>query len=301
MGLPYWKAEGRQAGIGKTDMIQSMTGFGVAEKDGFKAEVRSLNHKYIDISIKIPSFLLEREIPIRNLIKERFSRGKFDVIVSITDKQHRKIGINKELAKGIYDAFSELQKELSIPGCLNIDFFAGHKELLVSEEPAYVLETLYDAINDVLFMLETMRKNEGESLCKEMLLCLKKLEDIQGQINRRAKEIASTYKESLTKKIADLLLAAPVDESRIAQEAAILAQKSDVTEEITRLLSHIRQFRDLLASNEAVGRRLDFLLQEMMREANTIASKVGDIGIINLTIEIKAEIEKLREQVQNIQ
>lgn len=282
-------------------MIQSMTGFGTAEKDGFKAEVRSLNHRYIDISIKIPSFLLEHEIPLRNRVKERFSRGKFDIIVSLTDKQHGKIGVNKELAKEIYDVFSDLQKELSIPGSLNIDFFAGHRELLVSEEPLYSPETLFNAINDALSMLETMRKIEGESLCKEMLQCLKKLEGIQGEINRRAKEIASTYKESLTKKIADLLLVAQVDESRIAQEAAILAQKSDVTEEISRLLSHIRQFQKLLSSNEAVGRRLDFLLQEMNREANTIASKVGDIDIINFTIEIKAEIEKLREQVQNIQ
>jgi uncharacterized protein (TIGR00255 family) len=282
-------------------MIQSMTGFGTAEKDGFKAEVRSLNHRYIDISIKIPSFLAEHEMPIRNLIKERFSRGKFDVIVSITDKQHGKIGVNKELAKEIYDAFSGLQKELSMPGSLNIDFFAGYRELLVSEEPSYSPEMLFNTINDALSMLEMMRKTEGENMHKEMLRCLKKLEDIQGEINRRAKEIASTYKENLTKKIADLLLGTPVDEARIAQEAAILAQKSDVTEEISRLLSHIRQFRAYLSSHEAVGRRLDFLLQEMNREANTIASKVGDIDIINLTIEIKAEIEKLREQVQNIQ
>jgi len=278
-----------------------MTGFGTAEKDGFKAEVRSLNHRHIDIFIKMPSFLLEHEMPLRNLIKERFSRGKFDIVVSLTDKQHGKIGVNKELAKGIFDAFSELQKELFIPGSLNIDFFAGYRELLVSEEPEYGPEKLYDAVNDALSVLETMRKNEGESLCKEMLQSLKKLEGIQCEINRRAKEIASTYKESLTKKIAALLSGAPVDEARIAQEAAILAQKSDITEEISRLLSHIRQFHELLSYNEAVGRRLDFLLQEMNREANTIASKVGDIDIINLTIEIKAEIEKLREQAQNIQ
>jgi uncharacterized protein (TIGR00255 family) len=287
--------------IGEADMIQSMTGFGTAEKDGFKAEVRSLNHRYIDISIKIPSFLAEHEMPLRNLIKERFSRGKFDIIISLTDKQREKVGVNKELAKEIYDTFSELQKELSIPGSLNIDFFSGYRELLISEKSLFNTEMLYDAINDALSQVETMRNAEGEGICKEMLKCIKKLEDIQGEINRRAKEIASTYKENLTKKIADLLLGAPIDEARIAQEAAILAQKSDVTEEISRLLSHIRQFRAYLSSHEAVGRRLDFLLQEMNREANTIASKVGDIDIINLTIEIKVEIEKLREQVQNIQ
>jgi len=282
-------------------MIQSMTGFGVAEKDGFKAEVRSLNHRYIDISIKIPSFLLEHEMPIRNLIKERFSRGKFDVFVSLTNKQQAKVGVNKELAKGIYNAFSELQKEFSIPGSLSIDFLSGYKELLFSEELSYSSETLYDAINNAILQLETMRKNEGESTYKEMLQCVKKIEGIHGEISRRIKEIAFTYKENLTKKIADLLLGAPVDEARIIQEAAILAQKSDVTEEGSRLLSHIQQFCKLLSSNEAIGRRLDFLLQEMMRETNTIASKVGDIDIINLTIEIKAEIEKLREQAQNIQ
>ena len=282
-------------------MIQSMTGFGAAEKDGFKVEVRSLNHKYIDMAVRIPSSLMEHDIPVRNKIKERFSRGKFDVTISLTDKRQLKVSLNRELAKGMYDAFSGLQKELSIPGLLDIGFFSGYRELLLTEEPEYSIEALFEAFNQALSRVEEMRRTEGEALRKELLSRLQKLEAIHGEIETLSKNMSYDYKGKLLKRISEMGPGLPVDETRLAQEVALIAQKSDITEEIARSKSHIGQFHSMLSEGGVIGRRLDFLIQEMNREANTIASKVDDVRVINLTIEVKTEMERLREQVQNIQ
>jgi uncharacterized protein (TIGR00255 family) len=281
--------------------MQSMTGFGAAERDGFKVEVRSLNHRYIEISVRMPSGLMEHEIPIRNIIKGRFARGKFDVNISFADKRQMKMGINRELAKGIYDAFSDLQKELTLPGSLSIDFFSGYRELLIAEEPEYDTDALYNALNDALSMVEEMRRTEGEAIKKEMESSLKRLEDMHNEIEVLSQGLAVHYRETLSKKIAELVSNLSIDETRLAQEVAIMAQKSDIAEELARFRSHVQQFRSALSNGDVIGRKLDFLLQEMNRETNTVASKMDDVKIINLSIEIKTEIEKLREQVQNIQ
>jgi uncharacterized protein (TIGR00255 family) len=277
-----------------------MTGFGSAVVDEFKVEVRSLNHKYLDISVRMPSFLIEHEIPVRNLVKANFERGKIDVNIFLTDKRQAGIRINKELAKEIHEAFSELKRDLSMPGSLDINFFSGYRELLLSEEPQYKTDTLYEAVNAALSKVEEMRKNEGESLGKELAERLNNLEKIHAKIEESAKDVAHNCKDKLLKKIAELVPDLSVDEAKLSQEVAFLAQKSDITEELARLKSHMQQFSSSLSLDSA-GRRLDFLLQEMNREANTIASKVDEVQIINMTIEIKTEIERLREQVQNIQ
>lgn len=281
--------------------MQSMTGFGAAEMDGFKVEIRSLNHRYIEISVRMPSALMEHEMTIRNMIKEKFARGKFDVNISLTDKRQMKMSVNKELAKGIYDAFSDLQKELSLPGPLNIDFFSGYRELLVAEEPEYNTDALYNALSNAISKAEEMRRTEGEILKKELTNRLKKLENIRNEIDDLSRDMVPAYKEALSKRIAELVPNLSIDETRLAQEVAIMAQKSDIAEELARFGSHIQQFEASLTNGDAIGRKLDFLLQEMNREVNTVASKMDDVRIINLTIEMKTEIEKIREQVQNIQ
>lgn len=281
--------------------MQSMTGFGAAERDGFKVEVRSLNHRYMDISVRMPSVLMEHEIPVRNIIKERFARGKFDVNISFADKRQMKMTVNKDMAKGIYDAFSDLQKELSLPGDFNIDFFSGYRELLMAEEPEYDTDALYNALNDAISKVEEMRRTEGETLKKEMESRLKRLEGIHGEIEGLSKGLVVHYKDALAKKIAELVPNLSIDETMLAQEVAIMAQKSDIAEELARFRSHIQQFQSALSNGDVIGRKLDFILQEMNRETNTVASKMDDVRIINLSIEIKTEVEKLREQVQNIQ
>lgn len=281
--------------------MQSMTGFGAAERDGFKVEVRSLNHRYIEISVRMPSVLVEHEIPVRNIIKERFARGKFDVNISLTDKRQIRMGVNKELAKGIYDAFSDLQKELSLPGHLNIDFFSGYRELLIEEKPDYNADVLYNALNDAVSKVEEMRRTEGETLKKELECSLKRLAGMHNEIEGLLHGLVAHYRETLSKRIAELVSNLSIDETRLAQEVAIMAQKSDIAEELARFRSHMQQFQSALSNGDVIGRKLDFILQEMNRETNTIASKMDDVRVINLSIEIKTEIEKLREQVQNIQ
>lgn len=278
-----------------------MTGFGSAEKDGFKVEVRSLNHKYLDISFKMPSFLLEHEIPLRNIIKERFARGKFDVNISLTDKRQLKVCVNKDMAKAMYKAFSELQKELSLPGSLSIDFFSGYREFLMSEELEYNIDALFIALNEAISKVEEMRKNEGRTLFKELQERIKRLGDMQNEIEGLSKGMAAAYKETILKRIAELVSDLAIDDTRLAQEVAMMAQKSDITEELARFKSHIQQFYASLSEGGVIGRKLDFILQEMNREVNTIASKTDNVRVINLTIDMKTDIEKLREQVQNIQ
>lgn len=282
-------------------MIQSMTGYGVAERDGFKVEVKSLNHRYIDVSVRMPSALMEHEIPIRNLIKRTFTRGKIDVMISLTEQRRLKVRLNKQLAKDLYTSFRELQRDISIPGTLTIDFLSGYRELVLAEEAEYNNDALYEALRAAVSRVEEMRKQEGEALRKELLLHTERMEHLRTEVEQRAKEVVPRYKERLLQRIAELLSSAPVDETRLAQEAAIIAQKSDITEEVARLRSHIQQCTVLLSQEEAVGRKLDFLIQEMNREANTIASKVDDVAITALAIEMKTTIEKLREQIQNIQ
>ncbi|BCB97209.1 YicC family protein [Dissulfurispira thermophila] len=281
--------------------MQSMTGFGAAERDGFKVEIRSLNHRYIEISVRMPSAMVEHEMSIRNIIKERFVRGKIDVNISPSDKRQTKVVINKELARGIYDAFSDLQKELSLTGAITIDFFSSYRELLITEDLQCDKDALYIALNEAISKLEGMRRTEGEALKTEMQYSLKKLTDMHNEIERLSSGLAPRYREALSKKIAELVSNLSIDETRLAQEVAIMAQKSDISEELARFHSHLQQFQSALSDGEVIGRKLDFILQEMNRETNTIASKMDDIKIINLTIDMKTEIEKLREQVQNIQ
>ncbi|MCI0468473.1 MAG: YicC family protein [Nitrospirae bacterium] len=282
-------------------MIQSMTGFGSAEKDGVRVNMRSLNNRHIEISVKLPQSLLEHEADVRWLIKERFGRGKFDVTVSVTENVHRKVRLDKELAREIYSAFIDLQKDFNISGTLNIDFFSGYKNILISEEPDFSPETLFDAIGEALSSVETMRKREGEALFLELSNRFNNLTRIHAEIEKLSDGRTVRCRDSLLKKIEVLVSDIAIDKSRLLQETAFLAQKCDITEELARLQSHMEQFDVILSSEGAVGRRLEFLLQEMNRETNTIASKTDDINVINLTLELKNELEKLREQAQNIQ
>ncbi len=284
-------------------MIQGMTGFGAAEREGFRVEVRSLNHKYMDVSVKLPSVLMGQDIAIRNLLKERFARGKFDVTVSLTGRERVSVRLNRELARGIYSEFLELQRELGLPGSLGIDFLTRYRDILLSEEKSYDESALFEALEEALASLERMRKTEGATLAGDMLQRLGRLGDIRNEVESFAHQVPLRYQELLMKRIGELLSAATPspDETRIAQEVAMLAQKADITEELDRLRLHIGQFSSLLSKGDVVGRRLDFVLQEMHRETNTIASKTDDIRIINLTIEARTEMEKLREQAQNIQ
>jgi uncharacterized protein (TIGR00255 family) len=278
-----------------------MTGYGAAEKEGFKVEVRSLNHKYLDVSVRMPSWLLEHEMAARKLAKEAFERGKIDISISQTDKRRKNVTVDTALAGQMYKAFSGLQQELGVPGSLDIHFFSGFSELLVSEEPEALSEPIFDALREAISKVDGMRRVEGAALDQELRQRLDIISRRQNEIAAAARDFVPLYKDRLFRKVSELMSGGVPDEARVAQELALIAQKGDISEEIARLGSHVGQFLAFLSSEGSVGRRLDFLCQELNREANTIASKVDDINIINMALDIKAEVERLREQVQNIQ
>jgi uncharacterized protein (TIGR00255 family) len=278
-----------------------MTGYGAAEKEGFKVEVRSLNHKFLDVSVRIPSYLMEHEMTVRKMVKDSFERGKVDVTISLADKRQKKVKVDPELARDMHKAFSDIQKELGLPGKLDINFFAGFREVLLSEEPDANTDAIFEALKEAISKVEEMRWAEGKALLQELKQRLDTVEQKRREVDTAAKDVVPLYREKLAKRVAELMTTGVPDENRLAQEIAFIAQKADISEEIARLESHIRQFDKSLASDAPIGRRLDFLCQEMNREANTMASKVDDIVITNLALDIKAELEKIREQVQNIQ
>lgn len=283
-------------------MIQSMTGYGAAERDGYKVEIRSVNHKGLDIGVRMPSLLMQYEVEIRTRIRETFQRGKIDVLITVTGQGEPKVSVNSHLAKKMYEAFGQLQRELALPGTIGIEFFAGYRDLLLQSEPSADRDALFGVLEDAIACLRAMREAEGEAMVAELSRLLDVFESNYRSVCAASGGVVSRLREKMLVRVGELLGASDIDEIRVAQEVALLAQRCDVTEELARLRSHIDQFRATIASADAaIGRRLDFLLQEMNREVNTTGSKADEIEIINLVIEMKNEIGKLREQALNIQ
>ncbi len=282
-------------------MIQSMTGFGSAENNSFRVEIRSVNHRFIDIAIKMPPYMSQYDIPLRNILKARFQRGRFDVSVSTNNHKATQLKINKELAKNLYTVLQDLQKELFIPGEISINTLTGYRELLIEEEPKYDIDVLYAVFNEAVINLEAMRIQEGKFLSEELRGRVKSLDKMNNEIKLLAPHEVVRWREKFIERLRLILVSEGIDNARITQEAAIMADKLDISEEINRIENHIKQFVKILNNGNIVGRKLDFLLQEISREVNTLAYKSSDYVISNLAVEMKTEIEKMREQVQNIQ
>lgn len=282
-------------------MIQSMTGFGSAETNGYRVDIRSLNSRFLDISLKVPAFLNQFDIPLRNLLKERFARGKLDVTVAVSESAAAEFRINSGVASGLLQAFRELQKDLSLPGEVDIAMMAGFHPLYLETDMAYDEGTLYEVFRRAMDILSEMRTREGSSLAAELLQLLDSLAVMLEQIKGLKGHAISQNTEKFNEKMQVLLAEKDFDRSRILQEAALMAIKLDISEELARLESHISQFREVLHDQESIGRKLDFIIQELNREINTIMSKSGDYAITRLAVEMKSVIEKMKEQVQNIQ
>lgn len=282
-------------------MTQSMTGFGSGANDAFRVEVRSINHRFMDIAVKLPHALSRHDIPLRNRIKERFSRGRFDVFVSPADDGHVKARINTGLAKEIYSASLFLKEELSMPGSMSLDAIMGFRDVVMYEDKEYNAELLYAALNAALAGVEQMRCDEGEAIAQDMLMRLDLLDTLKSEVSAVYSETLGSCRERFARKLAALLGDSGYDDNRVLQEAALMAEKLDISEELTRMTSHIAQMRDVLSKGGIIGRKLEFILQELNREANTISSKADDYRISKASIEMKAELEKMREQTQNLE
>lgn len=282
-------------------MIQSLTGYGISEKGAFRVEIRSLNHKFLEINIKLPSILAKYEMELREIVKSKFQRGKIDITISINPKEKvGKIYLNKELAKNLYSAFIDLKKELSILGSIDISMFANFRELFLYEEEEPDISNLKVAFEEALQDVLQMRIKEGENLKKSLLDILENLKQNLMTLDSLVDISYNKYIETVKERIKELL-DNKFDENKIIEQVVIYAQKTDIKEEVDRLKSHLNQFKELVNIGGVVGKQLDFILQEMQRESNTILSKSEDINVKNLAISIKTSIERLKEQVQNIQ
>ena len=289
-----------------------MTGFGRAEcQDGdysYKAETRSVNNRFIEINTRLPKAFLDLELPLKKLVKSHCARGSINVTITLANANGNpgdwEIKPNLPLASQYVEALKEIQTSLGLEGKVNIDSIIGLRDIIkvepVTIDPAKE-SLLLNIAESALASLQKMREEEGKYLQNDLSERIDTIEKHAEQIKTRQPEIIQEYKARLKEKIKLLNDGIEIDESRLAQETAILADRCDITEEITRFVSHLKQFRKLFKSTEPMGRKLEFITQEINREVNTMGSKSSDIQVANLVIEIKSALEKIREQLQNIE
>jgi len=291
-------------------LIKSMTGYGVgrvkAEDGECLAEIKSLNNKYCDINIKNNFQSLEIEQKMEKLIKNRVSRGKVNILVKVENYglTEEKIILNEEIADSYYKNLKTLKKKYKLKDEISIDSMLKFKDIfkiVKEEESAKIWSLVEKATNLALDSLLKMREREGKVLVVDIRKRVKKIQKLIDKIGKYSKSSPLDYKDKFLQKIKDLTDGLNVDEGRIELEAAIFTEKTDITEEIIRLKSHLIQFDDLLNSDESVGRKMDFLTQEINREVNTIGSKTNDIEVTSLVVLLKSELEKIREQARNIE
>lgn len=291
-------------------MIKSMTGFGQgsAEGDDFRVrvDIRSVNNRALDVHTRLPQELLSLEVSLKKQVQASVKRGRVDVTVSVEQLKPATFEINRPLVSGYLSALSELKREFGLEGDPSLELIAKLPGALqVSQDSGALDEKLVagtiSAVSQALVSLTDMRVIEGQELAAELTSRLDNIEQQMPTIENEVARLPAVYRDKLMKRLQEVLAGGQVDEARIAQEAVMLADRSDISEEIARLKSHIAQLRELLHSSDEAGKRLDFILQEMNREANTILSKSNDLPISDAAIVIKTEVEKLREQGQNVE
>ena len=292
-------------------MIKSMTGFGRCEisvdKRKFTVEMKGVNHRYLDVGIRMPKKLNFFETAIRNLLKQYVSRGKVDIFVIYEDMADSQVSLkyNKTMAAEFIAAFKEIETDFNLDNDIRVSTLLRCPEVLTMEEQAVNEEELWNELKKALEgackqFVET-RITEGENLKKDIIGKLDGMLETVAYIEERSPQIVAEYREKLETKVKELLGDTQLDESRIAAEVIIFADKICTDEEVVRLKSHIKHMKETLESQEGIGRKLDFIAQEMNREANTILSKANDLDVSNHAIDLKTEIEKVREQIQNIE
>ena len=294
-------------------MIKSMTGFGRGEytdgKRSIIAEIKSVNHRYSDITVKMPRRYTFAEDKIKNAVKDKIRRGKVDVSIIVENITENDVNIklNSMLAKQYYDNLTELRSEFDLSGDISLQFLASLPDVMKAipdvEDEEEITKAILEAVSEAAANLEKMRAVEGEKLAEDLIAKGEHVKEILDKIAERAPQVVVDYTAKLKERIQDLVgSSVQVPEDRILVEAAVFADKCAIDEEITRLNSHLVQLKNIIEkSSQPDGKKLDFLVQEMNREANTIGSKANDIAITNYMLEIKSEIEKIREQVQNIE
>ena len=291
-------------------MIKSMTGYGKAnlnkEEREYQVEIKTVNHRYLDISVKMPKQISYLEETIKKEISKQIKRGKVDIYVTFNNSsiEGKSIKINTQLAKAYISELKKLAEEEKILADIQVNDIAKYPEVLTVEynqEDEIIKEEMTKTAQVAIENLISMREKEGEKLSEDLSKRLDSIQEKVNELNKYSTGLIEEYVVKLEERLKQLLPNQELDKSRLAQEVVIYADKCSIQEEITRLKSHISQFRGLLKSNESVGKKLDFIIQEMNRETNTIGSKSNNLDITNGVIDMKTEIENLREQVQNIE
>lgn len=294
-------------------MIKSMTGFGRSEhtdgKRNIVVEIKSVNHRYGDITVKMPRRYSFAEETIKSIVKKTVSRGKVDVsiIVENLTEDDITVRLNTMVASQYIENLNQLRDSFDLSGDVTLQFLAALPDVMKAvpdvEDEEEIRRAMEIPLQQAVKNLDQMRREEGAKLAEDLLMRGELIRDFVSQIEARSPQVTAAYTEKLRERIKDLIgNNVTVPEDRILLEAAIFADKCSITEELVRLGSHMTQLKNIIEkSHQPAGKKLDFLVQEMNREANTIGSKANDIEITNLMLEIKSEIEKIREQVQNIE
>lgn len=292
-------------------MIKSMTGYGSAvySENGkkYSVEIKSVNNRYSDISVKAPRIYGFLEDALRKRAAERIRRGKADIYVTVENDgaDSGSVSVDISLAAQYMKAFSQLSDSLAIPCNMKSEDFLRIQDVFrvekAEENEDEIAAAAKKALDGALDRFEEMRLREGEKMLEDLQAHLAVIKEETAHIEAHAPEIVEQYRKRIEERMRDILGAAPYDEARLLTEVAVFSDRVNVNEEIVRLKSHISQFSEMLASDEPVGRKIDFLIQEMNRETNTIGAKSNDLEASKIIINIKAEIEKLREQIQNVE
>lgn len=293
-------------------MAISMTGFGRGEykddKYSFLIECKTINHKYADINIRLPRKISFLEDKARNLIKDYVKRGRVDLYIKldVLGDEDVNLKFDEALASQYVDILKQIRDKFDLADDISVMNIAKFPDIVKSEEKEEDEDVLWSmlkkALEEALSKLKEMRSEEGEKLAQDVIKRCDLLKNYIEEIEKYSYNVVIDYKEKLNNRIGEILEnPSLVDENRLAQEVAMYADKSSITEEIVRFESHIQQLKKTIVKNESIGRKIDFLIQEMNRETNTIGSKSSDLNITNLVVEVKSELEKIREQIQNIE
>lgn len=293
-------------------MIKSMTGFGRCEvtegERRFTVEMKGVNHRYLDANIRMPKKLNFFETSIRNLLKQSVQRGKVDIFITYEDMSESQVSLkyNEALAQEYLTYFKQMQETFSLENDIRVSALSRYPEVLTMEEQAIDEDELWKglkkALDGAIRQFVETRTMEGENLKTDLIQKLDGMLELVDYVEERTPQIVAEYREKLETKVKELLEDTQIEESRIAAEVVIFADKICTDEEVVRLRSHVVHMKETLQSDEnGIGRKLDFIAQEMNREANTILSKANDLKVSNVGIELKTEIEKVREQIQNIE
>jgi uncharacterized protein (TIGR00255 family) len=288
-----------------------MTGYGRSEVQNAQlhlvVEARSVNHRYLDISLRYPRLYAPLEARMKQLVSTHFARGRIDIkIVEQAGRAgQRTLVLDQELAQQYYRALQQLQETMCLPGTIDLSMLLNLRDLLNIEEASEDVEEVWDFIasgmDGALQALKKMRQQEGEFLRRDFQERMQAIQHHIAAVRARVPAVVMEYRQRLEQRVQDLFQQFSLDADRLAQEAILFAERTDITEELIRLESHLQAFDGLLASSGSVGRKSDFLLQEMHREVNTIASKSNDAAISQQVVEIKSELERMREQIQNVE